>query len=328
MTFTTGLGRRYHTSPLSYFHNIFHLCFPIGLWPGGTYYTDCAGGVHSKWPALRRCGCGLALLCADGSLNFAGLFPLAGSPQTVSRAELVAIIVVLLVLFPGVCATIYTDSALCSKGFAPKHRAGDNSELWDMLWRAIANTNLSVQITWMKAHGLEHRELIQQTGLTFHQLVGNAIADKLADRAAIESELDPDLVKQVLDLYAPTQKIQLRHIAILTDFHEAPRPNYLKHVQPVALQNSFYIVCSLHTIVLTRPKASCAKCVGGASGLNAIKVWCGTPCCGTAPKVNHRSDDRTKPQRLTIHIPTLVRGVQIHSSHSLVVYKGIIYCSV
>ena len=164
-------------------------------------------------------------LGADASLNFAGFFALPGSPQTVPRAELYAIIVVLLFLSPGACAVIYTDSALCSKGFAAKHRSGDNSDLRDLLWRTIALKDLSVEITWMKAHGLEHREFIPKFGLTFHQLVGNAIADKLADRAAVEAELDSDVVKQVFDLYALTQKVQHRHIAILTEIiHEAPRP--------------------------------------------------------------------------------------------------------
>ena len=159
--------------------------------------------------------------------------------------------------------------------------------------------------------------------------MGNAIADKMAERAAIQSELDSEIVKQVLDLYALTQSIQLRHVAILTEIiHEAPRPNYPKHEQPVALPISFYVVRSMHTVVLSRSKASCAKCFDGAVGLKEIKFWLCTPCCGTAPLVNHRSNSTAKPQRLTAHIPTLVKGAPIHSSHSLFVYKGFIYCAV
>ena len=53
------------------------------------------------------------------------IFPRAGAVQAVPRAELHAFIVVLLFLAPGALATIYTDSALCAKGFASKHRIGE-----------------------------------------------------------------------------------------------------------------------------------------------------------------------------------------------------------
>ena len=75
--------------------------FPSGPWPGGTFYTDGAGCVHSKWPALRRCDCGSSLCFADASLNVAGFFALPGTPQTVPRVELYAIIVVLLLCRPA-----------------------------------------------------------------------------------------------------------------------------------------------------------------------------------------------------------------------------------
>ena len=48
--------------------------FPPNLWPGGTYFTDGSGGLHSKVPALRRCGCGIAMLNQDATFLF-GVFP-------------------------------------------------------------------------------------------------------------------------------------------------------------------------------------------------------------------------------------------------------------
>ena len=77
-------------------------------------------------------------------------------------------------------------------------------------------------------------------------------------------------------------------------------------------------------------RSGCAtvyKCFDGAEGLKAIKLWLCTPCCGTAPMVDHKADCIEKAQRLTTHIPTLVKGVQLHASHSLFVFRGLVYCS-
>ena len=67
----------------------------------------------------------------------------------------------------------------------------------------------------MKAYGLEHPELIPKIQLSHHQLVGDAIAHKLAERAAKEAELDRHTVSKVLELYSLTQAIQRRLLSIL-----------------------------------------------------------------------------------------------------------------
>ena len=35
---------------------------PMHAWPEGIYHTDCSGGEHASFPALRRCGLGIAYL--------------------------------------------------------------------------------------------------------------------------------------------------------------------------------------------------------------------------------------------------------------------------
>ena len=190
---------------------------PDDGWPSGEYFTDGAGGSHSSWPALRRCGCGVVFLAAGVVLAplFGAFFPLAGEPQTVPRAELFAIIVVLLFLSPGAAAIIHTDSELCSKGFAAQTDQGENADLWQLLWSTISAKSLDIQVRWVKAHGLEHPEFISKFALSLHQLLGNALADKLADRAADAAAIDPDIACRILSLYAETQAIQRRFVSTL-----------------------------------------------------------------------------------------------------------------
>ena len=74
-------------------------------WPSGWYYVDASGGKYSSIPLLRRCGVGVAFLhefpCIDflqdpdDALAFGISAPLPGVVQTVQRAELYAILIVI-----------------------------------------------------------------------------------------------------------------------------------------------------------------------------------------------------------------------------------------
>ena len=68
---------------------------PGGRWPGCTYHIDGIGGKFSSLSVLRRCGCGIARIAAEGlSLDFGACFVLEGDRQTVPRSELSCFIVV------------------------------------------------------------------------------------------------------------------------------------------------------------------------------------------------------------------------------------------
>ena len=88
------------TKPL----NIFDVTLPWRL-----AATDGSGGVHSSCPILRRCGWGVVELWAPGGwgdfegmeLSLATWGPLPGHKQTVYRAELFAVVVLLKTLLEG-----------------------------------------------------------------------------------------------------------------------------------------------------------------------------------------------------------------------------------
>ena len=297
-------------------------------WPSGEYFTDGAGGSHSSWPALRRCGCGIVFLAASALLTplFGAFFPLAGDPQTVPRAELFAILVVLLFLSPGAAATIHTDSELCSKGFLAQTDQGDNADLWQLLWSTILSKSLAIQVRRVKAHGLEHPEFMSMFALSPHQLLGNAIADKLADRAATAAAIDHEFASKILSLYAETQAIQRRFVSILgkivkENFRESP----LRPPQPEHLSLSYYAVRSNHKVTFANSRASCALCNLGAEGHRAVKLWLGTPCPGR----DTNSEQCNQPDRPTRVCPKnlWVAGSLLHYSHDLYLYKGLAFCN-
>ena len=116
-------------------------------------------------------------LCAHGVLP--------GPLQTVPRAELYGILMVLRAVDPcsDVCAA--SDSQLNVKQYhAGLAVAGTsvNSDLWFALWRAVVlrrHSGASAEVRWVKAH---------QTESSFcgsaSDVVGNYAADALASRAA------------------------------------------------------------------------------------------------------------------------------------------------
>jgi hypothetical protein len=75
----------------------FSVVLPGGDWPPGLYGTDGSGGKWGGYTPLRRCGCRVSRLVGMDppyQLQFGAHFPLVGEVQTVPRAELYAIFVV------------------------------------------------------------------------------------------------------------------------------------------------------------------------------------------------------------------------------------------
>ncbi len=62
----------------------------LGQWPSGTYYGDGSGGINTRFPTIRRCGCSLAS-CINGKLDLGVRYALPGETRTVPRAELSAL---------------------------------------------------------------------------------------------------------------------------------------------------------------------------------------------------------------------------------------------
>ena len=75
----------------------YNLTLDPDVWPAGLYGTDASGGKWGAYAPLRRCGCAavrLTSMDAPFSLEWAAYFPLIGKVQTVPRAELYSIFMV------------------------------------------------------------------------------------------------------------------------------------------------------------------------------------------------------------------------------------------
>ena len=112
----------------------------------------------------------------------------------------------------------------------------------------------------------------------------------------------------------------------LNSFDPAPHTIlFLTLVSPLPL--SVYVVRSPHSVVLTHYNASCSKVFEGATGLQATKLWLGTPCRGVPPLIDSRASVDALPHKFTKHIPAFVGGSPIHHSHDLWFYRGLVYCN-
>ena len=128
-------------------------------WPSGLYFTDGAGGKLNLWPAMRLRGCGIAHVTNDEAnlhFIFGAFFGLVGKPQTVPRSELFAIVVLCRFLQHNASVLVYTDSLIVANGCKALRKTGSMSDLWCELWRLAASKNLTLDIRWVKAHGLEN----------------------------------------------------------------------------------------------------------------------------------------------------------------------------
>ena len=130
--------------------------------PSGTYFGDGSGGPFSSHPSLRRCAlgvCRVEVQHLDGRLqaiqSFCASSPLAGSIQTVSRAELAALVLVLKNVVPSADVTYYIDNKgvfdLYHKG--PTRAAKSNSaDLFLELQKYIILKNITLDLKWMPSH--------------------------------------------------------------------------------------------------------------------------------------------------------------------------------
>ena len=101
-------------------------CPPVGGWPGGTYYPDGTGGKYTAVPEARRCGVGLARLKDQAHEELAwGLYcALPGFVQTVPRAELYAVVLLVVRVVPGEEVWVVSDCLPVVRGIHARRRTG------------------------------------------------------------------------------------------------------------------------------------------------------------------------------------------------------------
>ncbi len=128
---------------------------PTYLWEHSIYYGDASGGEFTSISSLRMCGCGLATLSQTGELIAGASFPLPGSVQTVPRAKIFAL-VVLVQNAPCMAILEYiTDNKGLYDTFSKGPKAGaraTNSDLYDDIFNLTIEKAIRLSVRWMPSH--------------------------------------------------------------------------------------------------------------------------------------------------------------------------------
>ena len=196
------------------------------VWGPDFYYTDGSGGSRSSDTRARRCGCGIARVDVSSEpptvLNWAhGSLP--GAKQSVPRAELYAILVLLRRLGPleQAPAFVYTDSKYvfdkARVGPSPRKASG-NSDLWKAFWAEMVRLRWRVCILKIRAH-CDHMDLWSGRILPWHYF-GNKVADVLAGEAAQNASLVHDVLASLGRVDALAWRVQKRLVGW---WHDTPR---------------------------------------------------------------------------------------------------------
>ena len=157
-----------------------------GSWPTpafkGRICTDGSGGLHSSDVDLRRCG--WAVVQTDDATDPKTwrwiAAPLAGSSQTVPRAELTAVLMVIRCA-AGDCQA-FTDHINIVKtireGDWKKALASANGDLWGQVQRALEECFWKIEVRWINSHPDDL--MMAQTEIPAVAYKGNKMADKKA----------------------------------------------------------------------------------------------------------------------------------------------------
>merc|ERR1712194_496874 len=105
--------------------------------------------------------------------------------------------------------------------YAPEWKLSSNADLWSLLWLALARKPL-MRVYWVKSHVLETPKFLDKYNVTLTHVVGNAVADHLADLAAERAAVPRDIAGVVLQWFSETVAIQKR-ILYLVDRDITPR---------------------------------------------------------------------------------------------------------
>ena len=314
-------------------------------WPSGSYHCDASGGAHNAFPLIRRCGFGIVLIsphftaalatsatCPSQLIQFGAYGALPGSKQTVPRAELFAIFMIVENLAHGTRACITTDSKinvdLHDKG---RQHATDsvNGDLWFHIYESIDSKELDIVIRWSKGHPTV--DLALKYKITPESAIGNIFADALAGRAADMHAVFSDDSFGALWHFELVTKIQKRAIVILSllanrqasFFKNAPKPA----LQPALLPITGEVLQSQHKFAAFGRTLHCFACQGHSPvGMAATREWLRSPCRPNVKLASTYVAGAVKPSRLPSDAILKIGKQQVHPSHTIMVFKGLHFC--
>jgi len=289
----------------------------------GTIYGDASGGKFSAYPELRRVGCGLIMLSSDSNsmaLKAAINFNLPGEVHTVPRGELYCILVAV-TLAPEDCSI---DFVTDNEGNCNKYNKGRdfavltaNGDLFKQIFLATRLKNISLTVRWMPSHTDETDEL--PAGVTRRDVVGNNFADIEAGKAALLYEVDLNASSMMLHYRALAGRIQRRIVAILQSLPQ--RKQFDKPLRipfrKADLESLFQH--SQHVLFFSGDNVCCARCQSSYHIKSPhVRKWMLNDC----PNIGDNCD-RPRP------VPPDFLNIgskSIHHTHSLNIFKGLIYC--
>ena len=317
---------------------------PSGEWTSGSYYVDAGGGKYNGVKILRRCGVGIAVLRDDcpaqgpfpnlnDVLKWGAFGSVIGTKQTTPRAEL---FVISQVVSKSACESeiiIYSDSLINVQAFengrdACAHAA--NADIWKLVFRDLDSKRIVLHLNWVKGH-CNNESLTRAYGLIPRDLLGNALADALANRGADAAEVSPQDAVDVLWYYSTVRNIQIRAAIILS--HTIPQFSVKRteRITPVprlpSMSQVGRILASQHTFVQNRKALICTTCFQYApSDSGLASKWLASPC---KPDIRMRYLHVTaqgRPTRIPGNRCIRVGYRELHTSHTLFMYRGLYFC--
>ena len=322
---------------------------PTDSWPSGVYYADASGGKFSSLPVLRRCGVGVCRLSDDLNIDILmqqqqqlqqpqlqhiswGLFaPLPGDTQTVTRAELYAILLVARHACMSATIEVATDSKVNADLFLVGRSQclnTSNADLWNELFGIVQRNNIALNVRWVKGH-VTSVEIAQHYSASWQDILGNHTADILAGRAAEFYECVPQDVSDVLWYYSIVRKVQSRAIAVLSAIvpHRPTATKRERVPRPLSTPLGVAVMASQHKFTFFSGSARCYICHESAPSMRShLMDWLCSPC-KVDPMMAHAFFSGTKrPAKVPNHRPVVVGKQVVHDSHKIHVYQGLIFC--
>ena len=312
-------------------------------WPGGEYFTDGSGGPNNSFPAIRRCGFGIVLLkpglatvdfcnASEPSdlITFGAFGVLPGNLHTVPRAELYAIVEIIVNLRPFSIATITSDSKVNVDLYLQGESVANgstNGDLWADIFSTIRTKSLEVTLRWSKGHAT--MEIVQQYNITAKDALGNLVADSLADRAAQLHQVyqeDAFAIKWHLDLVTRIQKraIVLLNLFGLREQQKIPKQP-AEHTATMSI--AAHAMASQHSFTSFGKTLFCYKChQTSPKGIASIRQWLATSCRPDTMLQATYTAGTVRPTRIPPERAIRVGNATIHPTHIIFIFRGLYFC--
>ena len=267
----------------------------------------------------------------------AGVFcPLPGHVQSVPRAELFAVVLILCHVDYSDDVEIVSDSLTTVQTFGkgadhPAWEHSPNADLWREVWK---HNPARVTMRWIKAHADVDPALFAKWGLDTEDVCGNSCADALAGLGAEEAAAMAHEVAQVVNLEHLVHEIQMRLVAILLHLvAEFPRTAVDRPRTDLLPRFSVHTLafCSSHALSVQGDRYVCLRCGSCPyQSAAAIEKWFARDCqgmpVGFLKDIQMRAMQWAQP--LPRGLPIVLGHKLAHRTHALFVVHNVVFCRV